>query len=802
MNIIDKCAVGFWKQNKLKFFSVIICLLLSTALLMSLFITLNVFFYSQSASKKDIYGDYMLKISGVDANDSERITDNKNVVSSFTTYPVGFSEFNTANPYKRYLFVMNADKGFMNEMPVLLLRGRLPESSDEIILPNHIGSDYALNDTLDLHLGERVNENGSIPVYSQYQEYEYLDSASLHSYKIVGFYEKAIFEDALFPAYIAITSGNTSSSENGDLYVNLKSPYQIKSFQNSLGQFECKPNQELLSCYGVNLNYSRLDIAQLFLILICTLIILVAVLLFILIKNIIHISLGEKRKKLYIRLYLLGTVKRQLYAAAIKESLVITASTIPFSLLIGLLGSSKMLSVLSDLTTIKIEKGSGRIYLLLLSILIIFCFLLTAYWLFIKGYDKIEKKHSFNSKKYRSLSADNSIKDISRKYIANNRKQTKSMITSIAVCLFMFISFTCICNNIKDANELLEGSIESEIRFDYYATHMNYIDPIELYNKLKTFHGITDGNCVIRIQDGNANVNGQGYRSQIYVFDDDYYKASFSDAEAVTFCSGVDLSADHAEGVFTFTRNVIVDDYDPFAENQKFNTEEKTFYVNFSAEIKDYKKYLGTNLEDYSLTIIYPYSAFDEFLTECNCKKVAKFYLNSDNADESYKEIFSYFNDNGYSSEYLKNNRAILQEEQNNYYLIRFFSSLFTVFIFVIATFNLLNITLNSIKSRISDYIVLYSLGTQKRNIQRMSVIENISYQIKGVAIAVIPIIAVSVLGYIFIKNGESISPYIPLKEAMIALLVFMMIDIITVIISIHLLEKDKIVGCLKEKNL
>jgi hypothetical protein len=83
-----------------------------------------------------------------------------------------------------------------------------------------------------------------------------------------------------------------------------------------------------------------------------------------------------------------------------------------------------------------------------------------------------------------------------------------------------------------------------------------------------------------------------------------------------------------------------------------------------------------------------------------------------------------------------------------------------------------------------------------------MSVIENINYQLKGALIAIIPIVAVSAWGYIFIKGGKDIAPYLPIKELLISLLVFMMIDIITVILSIHLLEKDKIVGYLKEKNL
>ena len=802
MNIIDKCAVGYWKQNKLKFCSVISCMILSIALIMSLFITLNVFFNAQVASKKDIYGDYMLKISGVNADDVEQITNKNDVENSFTSFPIGFSDYSGANPYKRYIFVMNADDGFLSKMPILLLSGRFPENENEIMLPNHIGGNYQLDDILELDLGVRTTESGTVPDYSQSQENEYLTDYSRHSYKIVGFYDKAIFENSLFPAFIAITSGSNEATINGDVYLTLSSPYQVKAFQNSVPQYESKPNQELLSCYGINLSYTQLDIAQLFLVLICLLIVLVIALLFILNKNIIFISLGEKRKKLYQRLHLLGAVKKQFYISAAKEALILTLITMPFSIGLGVIGSSRMLSLLSSLTTIQVAKERPPLSFWILSTLIISFFILISLWLFVKEYAKPNEKQAKIQQRYQSLSANNGIKEISRKYIKNNKKQTKSMITSIAICLFMFISFSCICSNMKEANKQLEGSIESEIRFDYYDMHMNYIEPIELYNKLKTFNGVTGGNCVFRIQDGMVKIDDKAYRSQIYVFDDDYFNASFSSEKSIAFCSDDKLSNDYINGTFEFTRNVVVGDYDPFAENQKLQTEERNFSVDFSCKVKEYKKYLGAELEDYNLTLVYPYSAFDDFLTECNCKKVAKLYFNSDNADETYKEIYNYFNDKGYSSEYLRNNRAILQEEQNNYYLIRFFSSMFTVFIFVISLFNLLNITLNSIKTRISDYVVLYSLGTQKRDIQRMSVIENINYQLKGALIAVTPIVAVSAWGYMFIKGGKDIAPYLPIKESLISLLVFMMIDIITVILSIHLLEKDKIVGYLKEKNL
>lgn len=803
MNIIDKCAAGYWKQNKLKFIPVMICTTLSVALLMSLFVSFKVFFDSRVSSKKDIYGDYMIKICGVGADESRLITESDSVESSFSASPVGFSEISTENPYKRYLFILNADSGFMNKMPIRLLSGHLPQTPDEIILPHHMGSVYKIGDTPELTLGDRTDNTGNIPVYSQYREGEYLEPTGHHTYKVVGFYERAVFEDTLFPAFIAITGGKTDLTAGpADHYVTLKSPYLARSFQKSFSRFECEPNGELLSCYGIGSDYRKPDIAQLFTLLTVLLIIVVSALLFVLNKNIIYISLGENRRKLYARLHLLGTLRRQFYLSSLKEAIIITAAAIPLAFIIGLFVSSKILSALSELTSVEMRQSSGRITFLLISAGIVFIFVLTAYLLFIKNYDKNKAGRRSSEKKYRPLSAAGAVRDISEKYMKNNKKRTNSIIVSISVCVFMFISFTCVCNNMRSANERFKDSIESDIRFDYYDYHLNYADPVELFRKLKNFHGITDGNCVFSIDDGSADISGNDYRSRIYVFDDDYFRSSFPGENPVAFFNGVDLVKDRAEGVFTFKRFVPVGDVDPFAENQKFRTEERTFSVDFSADVREYRKYLGADLADYDLTIIYPYSVFDGILSGYDYKSVAKLYFDSDSPDDTYKEMYDFFSDNGYSAEFLVNNTALLREEQNNYYLIRFFSTIFTVFIFVIATFNLVNITLSSIRSRIPDYIVMYSLGTQKRDIQKMSVSENISCQLKGIAISSLPTVAVSVWSYFFINSQGSISPYIPVKELMTVLLVFMLTDIITVILSIHLLEKDKIVGYLKEMNL
>lgn len=441
MKILDKCTLNFWKQNKVKFFSVLLCMIFSVSLLMSLLMTFGVFFSSLVTSKKSIYGDYMVNINVISVEDAQQINQSDKVKSSFYSAPVGFAEYSTNIVQKKYLMILNIDNGFLENMPVNLLSGRLPENENELLLPNHTGDKYRIDDKITLEIGNRMNNIGIIDTYDFYQSGEYLEINSTKEYTVVGFYEKAIFEDEIYPACIALTSGDIVS-DGGNLYVTLKNPYSVQSFLNDL-QYDCKTNQELLSCYGVNLNYTQLDLSQLFLIIILLLIVIVISMLFVLNKNIINISLNEKRQKLYIRLNQLGAVKKEFYFCSLKESIVLTLISVPVSAVIGFIGTHLILNYLSKATSLQITKNGYNIGFILFPILVTGIFVSIANIGFVKSTFRKERLNK-SPKKYTSLDLKNSINDISKKYIKSNKKQMRSMIASIAVCFTMFVSFSCV----------------------------------------------------------------------------------------------------------------------------------------------------------------------------------------------------------------------------------------------------------------------------------------------------------------------------------------------------------------------
>lgn len=70
----------------------------------------------------------------------------------------GFAELKASNNYdKPYLYLLEFDNRALENLPVHLLSGRLPEGEDEIVISEHIksngGVNYEIGDTLTLELG-------------------------------------------------------------------------------------------------------------------------------------------------------------------------------------------------------------------------------------------------------------------------------------------------------------------------------------------------------------------------------------------------------------------------------------------------------------------------------------------------------------------------------------------------------------------------------------------------------------------------------------------------------------------------
>ena len=149
------------------------------------------------------------------------------------------------NKYKPYLYIIGTDNDFFETMPVHLTGGRLPEKSDEILLPEHLAENgevhYKVGDVLTLEMGNRMWDGYVLGQYNPYMnaeegeelqeeaeestagngedstndanneaenlsaEKERLEIMETRTFTVVGFYERPSFENYSAPGYTAIT---------------------------------------------------------------------------------------------------------------------------------------------------------------------------------------------------------------------------------------------------------------------------------------------------------------------------------------------------------------------------------------------------------------------------------------------------------------------------------------------------------------------------------------------------------------------------------------------------------------------
>ena len=72
----------------------------------------------------------------------EIIENNVNLSRSYYFSPLGFAKVDSANEYKPYLYVVDANKSFLDSLS--LIEGRLPENSNEIVISEHVNTDGQL----------------------------------------------------------------------------------------------------------------------------------------------------------------------------------------------------------------------------------------------------------------------------------------------------------------------------------------------------------------------------------------------------------------------------------------------------------------------------------------------------------------------------------------------------------------------------------------------------------------------------------------------------------------------------------
>ncbi|MCI8881982.1 MAG: FtsX-like permease family protein [Lachnospiraceae bacterium] len=351
MNIFQKTTLKNLKENRTRTLVTIVGIILSAAMFTAT--TISISSLRHCLIQYYIYedGNWHGSFHGLSWENAEKLRAHEDITQAVSMEFLGYSYLEGCkNEDKPFLGVFGIQENFTELMPIHITSGRMPENGNEILLPSHLylngGIKHKLNDTLELNLGARVDNNGetltndTIYLNANGMSEEFVPGET-KIFTVTGFYERPSFENYSAPAYTALTIGSSDKSHKYDMYVRTDSGWKTVPTLNSIysgldssDPVAFKTNYSLLRIYGYSgeSRYNSVLFGLAF--------ILIGIITFgsiSLIYNAFSISVSERTKQFGL-MSSIGATKKQLTRSVLFEALFLGCIGIPFGMLSGLLG--------------------------------------------------------------------------------------------------------------------------------------------------------------------------------------------------------------------------------------------------------------------------------------------------------------------------------------------------------------------------------------------------------------------------------------------------------------------------------
>lgn len=375
-NIFQTLTWRTLKANRVRTLVTIIGIILSTAMITAVCTIITSMQQYMVEIARDESGDWYAAARSVPAEELGRITEQEEVESYFLAGQLGYSQRRSAdtNPDKPYVYVLAVDNDFIGSMPVEVTTGRLPENSQEILVPEHLihqgDSDYPIGRQITLPLGER---EGGLDQNNPYTEEEKLQLETERTYTVVGYYLRPRFENYYAPGYTLLTKMDTAGADNYEVYYKVKHLAGIWDFAKETG-FGTEINTYLIGSFGV-FHYENMYVTLYGMGAVVLGIILLGSIA--LIYNAFAISVTERTRQFGL-LTSIGATFRQLRSTVLREALLLSVAGIPLGIGSGIVGISITLKLLENSTTVLAGMTIDRTAPLMVHVEPIWCLLAAA----------------------------------------------------------------------------------------------------------------------------------------------------------------------------------------------------------------------------------------------------------------------------------------------------------------------------------------------------------------------------------------------------------------------------------------
>ena len=538
MSLLNKLTIKNLKLNKKRTIVTIIGIMLSVSLITAVATMYNSAIKSLINFEIREKGDFHVAYYNVPQEEIDTFKNNRSIDTLNLVENIGYAKIDSKNEYKPYAYIKAFTKSSLNNLSIKLVEGRLPENSNEILIPTHLKTNgrITLNvgDVITLDVGTRVDNEGYElnqinPLYTNDDgtASEKIVNTTSKTYKVVGIIERPAtnIEGYTAPGYTFITYFNENNlSDIIDIYVKynkdgVKRAYEVTA--NIIGvdevlftkyysgesmseeEFNKYTDQIAKTKYDININDYLIDletnpikssgIGGLGIVVGIVMAIIVVTSVFC-IKNSFDISITEKIKQ-YGMLRSIGATKKQIKHNVFYEASILGLIGIPLGILAGIL-ASYILIIVSNYYLGDFMASDIKLIFSFSFIAIIFAIILGIVTIYASAFKSAKKASrispidsirnsstiKINSKKVKSPKIINKLfgvgGDISYKNLKRNKKKYRTTVISIIVSVSVFIALTSFMSIAFD-------SIERELNISDYNISLTATDyNEEEYQKL------------------------------------------------------------------------------------------------------------------------------------------------------------------------------------------------------------------------------------------------------------------------------------------------------------------------------
>ena len=860
MTLLNKLTIKNLKLNKKRTIVTIIGIMLSVALITAVASMYASGIKSLIKYETLIKGDFHTAFYNVPTSDIDKFANNRNIEKLNITEGLGYAKIDSKNEDKPYAYLKGFTKDALNNLSVRLVKGRLPENTNEIVIPTHLKTngrlDLKLNDSITLEVGKRIDSKGDeLNQSDKYQNTagEQLVEMQTKTYKIVGIIERPAtnIEYYTAPGYTFITYIDSKNlSGNVDIYAKFTKDgvkNWDKTIANILGVSQVlfrkvykvynqeieleKLTEQLKKTYMFDMNKYLIDLetnpisstsmGDLGKVLAIVIVIIVFTSIFC-IKNSFDISITEKIRQ-YGMLRSIGSTKKQIKRNVFYEATILGLIGIPLGIILGCLATYILIIISNYYLTDVIQTGFKlelvfSTYAILVAIIL---GIITIYFSALKSATRASKvseidsiRNSANLKiSSKKIKSPKYIKKlfgiggvISFKNLKRNKKKYRTTIISITVSTFVFIA-------LYSFMELAFQNVNNELKVSDFNISLstNAINDYS-YNKfLKTVNlsGVEDY-AILR----NSELSFIGsHSSKEYL---EYFgtkKESDAEEHITIFAIGkkqydkyiksLGLNYDDIKDKVILFDKQYITSYDK--NNNKITKNIRVYDFNKGDVITSTNNQL--NLEIGAISSIGPnllknLSNSYLIISDEMFDKIAKtnnldIYYKASNADKLQDELDSYLNGESYNIDNKEENVRIMN---NLFTLIAIFLYGFIIVISLIGITNIFNTITTNMELRKQEFAMLKSIGMTSKEFKRMIRLESLFMGIKSLLFGILIGI---ILSYLIYLSSDSDIPYkLPIVAIIISILVVFILISLIMKYSMSKINKQNTIETIRNENI